>query len=99
MRRWFDFKQDDILLAVTTISSDIAAIDVWLPLVTGARSVIMNREAASDGHASCTQFHRPGRPSCKPRHHLASPTEAGWCGSAHEDTGGDAWGCPSNWFP
>ena len=50
MRRWFDFNADDILLAVTTISFDIAAIDMWLPLITGARSVIMNRDAAADGH-------------------------------------------------
>ncbi len=37
------------LLAVTTLSFDIAALELFLPLVTGALVVIASREAAADG--------------------------------------------------
>ncbi len=40
---------DDILLSVTTITFDIAALELFLPLVVGARTVVVSREVASDG--------------------------------------------------
>jgi amino acid adenylation domain-containing protein len=40
---------DDVLLAVTTISFDIAGLEIYLPLILGARVVIVSREVASDG--------------------------------------------------
>jgi amino acid adenylation domain-containing protein len=40
---------EDVLLSVTTLSFDIAALELYLPLITGARLVIANRETASDG--------------------------------------------------
>jgi amino acid adenylation domain-containing protein len=40
---------DDVLLAVTTLSFDIAGLELWLPLVTGARIVLLTRDEASDG--------------------------------------------------
>ncbi|MBI3244199.1 MAG: amino acid adenylation domain-containing protein [Chloroflexi bacterium] len=49
MRRQPGLTQDDILLAVTTLSFDIAGLELFLPLITGARVVIVSREAASDG--------------------------------------------------
>lgn len=42
-------KADDVLLAVTTISFDIAGLELYLPLTVGARVVLANRETASDG--------------------------------------------------
>jgi amino acid adenylation domain-containing protein len=42
-------KPCDILVAVTTISFDIAALEVFLPLVTGAKLVLATRPVASDG--------------------------------------------------
>ena len=39
----------DVLVAVTTISFDIAALEVYLPLITGARLVMATRPVASDG--------------------------------------------------
>ncbi|MEW5928458.1 MAG: amino acid adenylation domain-containing protein [Gemmatimonadota bacterium] len=39
----------DTLLAVTTLSFDIAALELLLPLVTGARVVVADRETATDG--------------------------------------------------
>ena len=40
----------DRLLAVTTLSFDIAGLELWLPLVTGASVVIASRADAADGH-------------------------------------------------
>ena len=39
----------DTLLAVTSVSFDIAALELYLPLVKGARIVLAEREAAADG--------------------------------------------------
>jgi amino acid adenylation domain-containing protein len=39
----------DILLAVTTLSFDIATLELYLPLIIGAQLVLVNREIASDG--------------------------------------------------
>jgi amino acid adenylation domain-containing protein len=41
----------DTLLAVTTISFDIAGLELWLPLITGARIVLADRATAADGRA------------------------------------------------
>ena len=42
--------EKDSLLAVTTISFDIAALELYLPLIVGARCVIASRESSADGH-------------------------------------------------
>ncbi|HXN23479.1 MAG TPA: amino acid adenylation domain-containing protein [Candidatus Dormibacteraeota bacterium] len=39
----------DTLAAVTTISFDIAALELFLPLITGAKLVLASRAVASDG--------------------------------------------------
>ncbi|MCX5661118.1 MAG: amino acid adenylation domain-containing protein [Planctomycetota bacterium] len=39
---------DDVLLAITTLSFDIAGLELWLPLVVGARVVVAKREQAGD---------------------------------------------------
>lgn len=44
-------KATDKLLAVTTISFDIAGLELFLPLITGAQIVIANAAQAKDGHA------------------------------------------------
>ncbi len=43
------FSKDDTLVAVTTLSFDIAGLELYLPLVTGGRLVIASREQAADG--------------------------------------------------
>ncbi|MEO1186273.1 MAG: AMP-binding protein, partial [Cyanobacteria bacterium J06636_27] len=40
---------NDILLSVTTLSFDIAGLELYLPLITGACVVIVSREIATDG--------------------------------------------------
>lgn len=39
-------RQDDVLLAITPISFDIAALELYLPLIAGASVVIANKETA-----------------------------------------------------
>jgi amino acid adenylation domain-containing protein/FkbH-like protein len=39
----------DVWLAVTTVSFDIAALELYLPLMVGAKIVLVSREVASDG--------------------------------------------------
>ena len=42
---------NDILVAVTTFSFDIAGLEIFLPLIAGARIVIAGRDIALDGRA------------------------------------------------
>jgi amino acid adenylation domain-containing protein len=44
------FSESDTMLAVTTLSFDIAVAELFLPLTTGGRLVIAEREIAADGH-------------------------------------------------
>ena len=46
---WLNFSASDRLLAVTTISFDIASADIWLPWLVGATTILASREAAADG--------------------------------------------------
>jgi len=39
----------DVVVAVTTLSFDIAGLELWLPLTVGARVAIASRAEASDG--------------------------------------------------
>ncbi len=49
VRRQPGLASEDVLLSVTTLSFDIAALEIYLPLIVGARLVIVSREVASDG--------------------------------------------------
>jgi len=49
MAREPGMSRDDVLLAVTTISFDIAGLELYLPLSVGARVVIAEREEVIDG--------------------------------------------------
>ena len=44
-----DLTETDTLLAVTTLSFDIAGLEIYLPLAVGARVVLARREVAVDG--------------------------------------------------
>ncbi|HZO76365.1 MAG TPA: amino acid adenylation domain-containing protein [Ktedonobacteraceae bacterium] len=48
MRQQPGLQRHDVMLAVTSISFDIAALELFLPLVVGAREVIASREDALD---------------------------------------------------
>ena len=49
MRREPGIVAEDVLLAVTTLSFDIAGLEIYLPLISGAKVRILSREAAGDG--------------------------------------------------
>jgi amino acid adenylation domain-containing protein len=49
MRKKPGLTVDDTLVALTTLSFDIAALELFLPLCVGAKLVIASREFASDG--------------------------------------------------
>ncbi|EKE99927.1 MULTISPECIES: non-ribosomal peptide synthetase [unclassified Tolypothrix] len=49
MRQTPEITQQDILLSVTTLSFDIAALEIYLPLIVGAQLVLVSREETSDG--------------------------------------------------
>ncbi len=51
MREWLQLTERDRLLAVTTISFDIAGLEIWLPMLVGAQIVMASREDAADGTA------------------------------------------------
>lgn len=50
MRKEPGFTSSDILVAVTTISFDIAALEIFLPLVCGGTLVLASRNQAVDPH-------------------------------------------------
>lgn len=49
MRKEPGCRAADTVLAITTLSFDIAGLELWLPLTTGARVVLASRETARDG--------------------------------------------------
>ncbi|HEX8559853.1 MAG TPA: amino acid adenylation domain-containing protein [Pyrinomonadaceae bacterium] len=49
VRRQTAFGAADTLLAVSTLSFDIAATEIFMPLISGARVHVAGREAAADG--------------------------------------------------
>jgi amino acid adenylation domain-containing protein len=73
---------DDILLAVTTVSFDIAALELFLPLSLGGRVELAERETAADGRRLAAQIASSGATVMQ-----ATPAtwrlllEAGWQGS------------------
>ncbi len=50
MQREPGLESRDTLLGVTTLSFDIAGLEIYLPLITGARLVLASREQAGDAH-------------------------------------------------
>ena len=49
MRREPGLREEDVFLAITTLSFDIAGLEIFLPLITGARVVIAPRDITVDG--------------------------------------------------
>ncbi|TWU34946.1 non-ribosomal peptide synthetase [Novipirellula artificiosorum] len=76
------FTDQDTMLAVTTLSFDIAMAELFLPLVNGGKLVIANQDAATDGD----QLLRLLR-DCQPTFMQPTPAtwkmllHAGWSGS------------------
>ena len=60
MRGLLDFSPAEVLLGVTTISFDIAGVDIWLPLLTGARLVLADGATVMDGQRLQSEIERQG---------------------------------------
>ena len=73
---------DDVLLAITTLSFDIAALELFLPLSVGARVVLVSTEVARDGRLLKEEFesHQPTVMQATPAT-WSMLIDAGWEGS------------------
>jgi amino acid adenylation domain-containing protein len=84
MQREPGLAADDILLAVTTLSFDIAGLELYLPLTVGARVVIVGREVTVDGALLAENIAKSSATIMQ-----ATPTtwqmllETGWQGNGH----------------
>ena len=82
MRREPGLSASDVLVAVTTLSFDIAGLELYLPLLAGARLVVAPREAIYDGRLLKQLLDQSGATVMQ-----ATPTtwrvllESGWQGS------------------
>ena len=56
MQELLGLTNSDILLAITTISFDIAALKLYVPLIAGAKVVLVSREVAQDGRQLSSQI-------------------------------------------
>ncbi|MGH9943004.1 MAG: non-ribosomal peptide synthetase [Pyrinomonadaceae bacterium] len=73
---------EDTLLAVTTLSFDIAGLEIYLPLIVGARLVLVGREVAADGERLMRMAEQATVMQATPATwHLL--LEAGWRGKKH----------------
>jgi amino acid adenylation domain-containing protein len=54
MKRQFQLTAKDTMLSVTPFSFDIAGLELFLPLVTGSRVVVVSREVTRDGERLAT---------------------------------------------
>ncbi len=74
-------RADDTLLAATSLSFDIAGLELYLPLLCGATVVIAGSGDAADGHALASRLH-----AIRPTVFQATPSgyrmllAAGWTG-------------------
>ncbi|BAU88123.1 CDA peptide synthetase I [Streptomyces laurentii] len=81
MKQWPGIDPDDSLVAVTTLSFDIAALELLLPLVEGARVVLATRDVATDGKRLADEMAATGATMMQ-----ATPStwrmllDAGWSG-------------------
>jgi amino acid adenylation domain-containing protein len=83
MRLTPGLSETDVIAAVTTVSFDIAGLELYLPLLAGARIELVAREVASDGAALARLLESAGITIMQ-----ATPAtwrlliDAGWRGSA-----------------
>jgi amino acid adenylation domain-containing protein len=60
MQREPKFTADDSIVAVTTISFDIAALELYLPLISGGKVIIADRQTVQDGFALVDLVNKSG---------------------------------------
>ncbi len=60
MSREPGLSHEDVFLAVTTLSFDIAALELYLPLMVGARLILASNEEATDGELLLKKINQHG---------------------------------------
>ena len=70
MSRKLALTNNDIFLAVTPITFDIAALELFLPLSVGARVILLSGEDTRDGQRLIERLGNQGQRSCKPLRQL-----------------------------
>ncbi|MEH1970760.1 amino acid adenylation domain-containing protein [Nostoc sp.] len=84
MGQHLELTEQDILLSVTTLSFDIAVLEIFLPITLGAHVVMVRREETMDGTELIAKLTNSGATIMQ-----ATPAtwqlllEAGWQGSKH----------------
>ena len=82
VRQHVDLTQNDVFLAVTTISFDIFGLELYLPLINGATVAVVTHEEIIDGRLLCRRLTELGATAMQ-----ATPStwrlllDAGWKGS------------------
>ena len=51
LSKQFMLTATDVLVAVTSVSFDISMLEIFLPVVSGSRVVVANKETVGDGHS------------------------------------------------
>jgi len=75
--------REDVWVAVTTLSFDIAGLEIWMPLLVGAQLVVASRNTTMDGAELAEELSRTGATILQ-----ATPStwqlllESGWQGSS-----------------
>jgi amino acid adenylation domain-containing protein len=78
------FTADDAMLAVTTVSFDIAALELFLPLVTGGRVILADRDTVADPRRLMAALQDTGASVMQATPALwRALVEAGWAGDPH----------------
>ena len=70
MQREPGMTANDVLVAVTTLSFDIAGLELYLPLLTGGKLVVAIARATMDGRLLMKLLEQSGATSCRPRPRL-----------------------------
>src|SRR5262249_4977990 len=81
MAQRLEFSDRDVLLAVTTISFDIAALELYLPLLVGGRVVVERLEDAKNGRklvSRLAEYSATAMQATPPTWHML--LDAGWKG-------------------
>jgi amino acid adenylation domain-containing protein len=84
MRERPGLTESDVVLGLTTLSFDIAGLEIYLPLTTGATLELLSREVAADGRRLAEAIERSGATVVQ-----ATPAtwrmllETGWRGGPH----------------
>ncbi|MDD2962913.1 MAG: amino acid adenylation domain-containing protein [Bacteroidales bacterium] len=60
MQRQPGITEKDVVLALTTVSFDISGLELWLPLISGAKLVMAHADSASDPYKIATAINNSG---------------------------------------